>query len=315
MSKVLMIAATLVVLAVVAVAALFLHDMSRARARLAGQSQTIPTPYGRMEYAQKGQGDPVLVVHGAGGGFDQGLDMIGALADDGYRIVAPSRFGYLRSEMPVHATNAMQADAYAALLDHLGVHKAYVVAISAGAWSAVQFAIRHPDRCRALVLLVPANYLPPGTSMRGGAVVRAMFTYDFAAWAALKLMPVMPGQMTKMMLGTDPAVVAAADAGEKARVQQVLDHLLPVSARTAGMQLDIRSATVREPYALEKISCPVLAISAADDAFATFERAKFIVAGVPHGQLKIYPTGGHALVGDYKDVRREIVSFFAAAKP
>jgi len=57
-----------------------------------------------------------------------------------------------------------------------GIDKVVVVGISAGAWSSLQFAIRHPDRCRALVLLVPANYLPAGTAIHGGAVVSAMST-------------------------------------------------------------------------------------------------------------------------------------------
>ena len=72
----------------------------------------------------------------------------------------------------------MQADAYAQLLDHLGIDKVVVVSISAGAWSALQFAIRHPERCLALVLLVPADYLPTGTSIHGSAVAKAIFNSD-----------------------------------------------------------------------------------------------------------------------------------------
>jgi 2-hydroxy-6-oxonona-2,4-dienedioate hydrolase len=160
------------------------------------------TSFGTLEYAAIGEGEPVLTVHGA-------------LAEHGFRVIAPYRLGYLRSTMPNNATPAIQADAYVELLDHLGVDKVVVVGISAGAWSAIQFAIRHPKRCRALVLLVPANYLPEGTSIHGGAFARAFFNSDFVAWAALKLMPIMPGAMTAMMLGTDSAVVRAANAGER----------------------------------------------------------------------------------------------------
>jgi len=251
----------------------------------------------------------MLIVHGAEGGFDQGIDMTSAMAGRGYRLIVPSRFGYLRSTMPGNPTTAMQADAYVQLLDHLGIDKVVVVGISAGAWSSMQFAIRHPDRCRALVLLVPANYLPAGTAIHGGAVVSAMVHSNFVAWALLKLMPIMPGGMTRMMLGTDSAVVRAADPSEKARVQQVLDHLLPVSQRIAGMNFDIKTAATHEPYSIEKIACPVLAISAEDDRFGTATRAKYIAASVPDGRAIIFPTGGHALVGHYADALREIASF------
>jgi pimeloyl-ACP methyl ester carboxylesterase len=133
---------------------------------------------------------------------------------------------------------------------------------------------------------------------------------DFIAWAALKLMPMMPGGMTQMMLGTDSAVVRAADPSERARVQQVLEHLLPVRPRFEGMQFDIKTAATHEPYPLEKIACPVLTISADDDRFGTASRARFVSANVPHGRAVIFPTGGHALVGHYADALGEVTSFF-----
>lgn len=113
--------AILAVLTAVAacVYAIFARDLTSARARLAGRSQAIETSFGTVEYAVLGEGDPVLVVHGAGGGFDQGLDMTAALATRGYRLIVPSRFGYLRSSFPDDTTVAMQADAYVELLDRM----------------------------------------------------------------------------------------------------------------------------------------------------------------------------------------------------
>lgn len=307
--RILFVILAVLIVASVGVYAIFAHDLAAARACLVGHSQTVGTSFGTLEYAVMGEGAPMLIVHGAEGGFDQGLDMTGAMAGHGYKLIAPSRFGYLRSTMPGSPTTAMQADAYVQLLDHLGIDKVVVVGISAGAWSSMQFAIRHPDRCRALVLLVPANYLPAGTNIHGGAVVSAMVHSNFVAWALLKLMPIMPGGMTRMMLGTDAAVVRAAEPSEKARVRQVLDHLQPVSQRIAGMNFDIKAAATHEPYPIEKIACPVLTISAEDDRFGTATRAKYIAANVPDGRAIIFPTGGHALVGRYADALREIASF------
>src|SRR5450755_3985654 len=210
-----------------------------------------------------------------------------------------------RAKLPGNPTTAMQADGYAQLLDRLGIDKVVVVAVRG----------RHPERCRALVLLVPADYLPAGTSIRGGTVVKAIFNSDFVAWVALKLMPIMPGGMTRMILGTDPAVVRAAEPNEKARVQQVLEHLLPVSTRFEGMQFDIKTAAMHEPYSIEKIARPVLTISAEDDRFGTANRARHIAASVPDGRAIIFPTGGHALVGRYADALREITSFLQKEKP
>lgn len=122
-------------------------------------------------------------------------------------------------------------------------------------------------------------------------------------------MPIMPGGMTGMMLGTDTAVVRTAEPSEKARVQQVLEHLLPVIPRFGGMQFDIKTAATHEPYLIEKIACPVLTISAEDDRFGTASRAKYLAASVADGRAIILTTRGHALVGHNADALREITSF------
>ena len=294
---------------VIGVYAIFVRDLMRARARLTGCSKMIETSFGALEYAVVGEGEPLLVVHGAAGGFDQSIDMAGAVVGRGYSVIAPSRFGYLRSALPDDPTTAMQADAYVQLLDHLGIDKVAIVSISAGAWSALQFGARHPERCRMLALLVPADYLPAGTSIRGGAIARVIFNSDFVAWAALKLTLIVPGGVAQTILGTDASVIRAAEPSEKARVRQVLEHLLPVSSRFRGMQFDIQTAAMHEPYPIENTVCPVLTISAEDDRFGTAARARHIAKSVLNGKTVIFPTGGHALVGRNADALREVVSF------
>ena len=295
----LLISLTVLGFGAVSVYASYARDLAAARGRLLGRSSTLGTSYGVLEYSVVGTGEPVIIIHGAAGGFDQALDVTEPLAASGFQLIAPSRFGYLGSSLPARPTVGMQADAYVELLDHLGIAKVDVVSISAGAWSTLQLAIRHPERVRALVLLVPADYLPPGMSIHGGAIVRSFFNSDFIAWAQLKLMPILPGGMFRMILGTDHGVVDGASPAEKARVQQILERLLPVSSRVGGMNFDVATAADREPYALEKITCPVLAISSDDDRFGTALRAKYIASHVKQGKTVIYPTGGHALVGHY----------------
>ena len=139
----------------------FRHDMRAARARLGERSQLMETARGPVEVAESGSGPPVLVVHGTGGGFDQALMAAKGPFGTGYRVIAPSRFGYLRSPMPAHASHAAQAEALAALLDALQVPRAAVMAVSAGAQPATHLALRHPERVQALVLITAALHLPP----------------------------------------------------------------------------------------------------------------------------------------------------------
>jgi 2-hydroxy-6-oxonona-2,4-dienedioate hydrolase len=106
---------SLLALAAWGVYAKFARDLCGARSRLAGRSQTMDTSFGRMEYAMIGESDPTLIIHGAGGDFDQAIDTAGALAGRGYRLIAPSRFGYLGSLLPTKLDTTMRAYAAACL--------------------------------------------------------------------------------------------------------------------------------------------------------------------------------------------------------
>ena len=156
---------TLIALALLSAALLigwrFDKDIGLASARSAQGSTLIATRCGAIEVQQAGAGVPLLVVHGSGGGHDQGMAFAGTLAQRGIRVIAMSRFGYLRTPMPADASAAAQADAHVCLLDALGIRRAAVMGGSAGAMSALQMAIRHPGRVSALVLLVPLAYKPP----------------------------------------------------------------------------------------------------------------------------------------------------------
>lgn len=169
-------------------------DLQQAHDRVSHGSLITHTPCGPLEYAAAGDGPPVLIVHGAGGGFDQGLEFGGPLIQRGFHIIAMSRFGYLRTPLPENASPEAQADAHACLLDALGIERVAVIGGSAGAPSSAQFALRHPRRITALVLLVPALYVPragnvppvktpPGMQL----VMETALRSDFLLWAMSKV--------------------------------------------------------------------------------------------------------------------------------
>ena len=89
--------------------------------------------------------------------------------------------------------------------------------------------------------------------------------FDFLFWAASQ---VAHDAFVRSILGTPPELVARAPAPEQARIQQVLDHILPVSPRRMGLLNDARVVSALPRYDLEKIAAPTLAISAADDLTA-----------------------------------------------
>jgi hypothetical protein len=96
--------------AAVAIAWRFDKDIALASARVAQAGTVIATRCGPIEYQEAGAGVPLLAVHGSGGGYDQGMAFAGALAQHGIRVIAMSRFGYLRTPMPADSSAASLAD-------------------------------------------------------------------------------------------------------------------------------------------------------------------------------------------------------------
>ena len=285
--------------------------MAAARARVATGSTLAKTRHGAMEYAVAGAGPPILMIHGTGGGFDQGLGFAHGLIAAGYRVIAPSRFGYLRSALPDDPSSENQADAFVDLLDWLGIDKVPIVGGSAGALSATAFAIRHPGRCAALVALVPASYAPdrslaPPPGALTEFIINRGLRSDFLFWLGLSTAE---SAMTGALLATDPALVAAASPEEQARARSILWGILPVSARADGLLNDARLAGNPAPMALATIRVPTLAISLEDDRFDTIAAARHIAAEVPGAKLVTWPTGGHIWIGHDADVTAAIDAF------
>lgn len=296
--------------------AAFRHDLSQAAARAASGSRVLDTRCGPIEVQEAGAGLPLLMIHGSGGGHDQGMDFARPLTQHGIRVIAVSRFGYLRTPRPADASPEAQADAHVCVLDALGLPRAAVLGASAGAPSALQAAIRHPERVSALVLVVPivhkpgaaAGSAPPVSDAQDARLLRLLGS-DLLVWSALHLAR---DAFFAQVLATPPALIHAADARERARAHAMAEHVLPVSLRAAGLADDTRLGKGLQPYPLERIRAPTLAISARDDGFGTFAGAQYIASRIPAARFIDYDTGGHLLIGHGEKVRAEIVAWLRA---
>jgi 2-hydroxy-6-oxonona-2,4-dienedioate hydrolase len=309
-------AAFVVPLVVVLICALvirshFERDLSVAAAHAAQGSVLIDTRCGPIEVQQAGEGPPLLMIHGSGGGHDQGMAWARPLAQHGVRVIAVSRFGYLRTPRPADASPEAQADAHICLLDALGIAKGAVMGISAGGPSAMQAAIRHPDRVSALVLVVPIAYKPgtvadsaPPVSDDKDALLLRLLGSDFLFWTALH---VARDPLIRHVLATSPEQVAAASEAARARVNDMADRILPVSSRAAGLRDDTQLGKGLRPYALESIRVPTLVASARDDGFGTFAAAQYTADRIPGAKFIGFEDGGHLLVGHDAAVQAEIV--------
>lgn len=283
----------------------FHSDMVRTEKRLRSFGpRAAATPAGPVEYAASGDGPPVLVSHGIAGGFDQGVGLARDLAGEGFRVIGVSRFGYLGTPLPKDPAPTAQADAFAGLLDDLGVERAAVVGISAGLPASLEFARRHPGRCASLVVWSGAG--PGFQSPRGWkAAAGRLLLNDFIFW----LLFVRFGERTLRVMNWGLNGPVTEDQMRWAA--GVFRTFLPMGRKRAGIINDIR---VTLPWrgcleGLASIKAPALVLHAEDDRFAPFEGAVELARGLPRAELVGYASGGHLLLGHHREASDKIRGF------
>lgn len=111
-----------------------------------------------LHYVERGEGSPVLVVHGMASSAAAWEGALGALAQAGARAIAFDRRGYGASgaPQPYAATTVQeQAQDAAALLDALDVAPALLIGDQLGALVVLELLVRRPELARAAVLADP----------------------------------------------------------------------------------------------------------------------------------------------------------------
>ncbi len=282
------------IFAVILISVAYFWDMNHAYARVSSKSTVIPSPYGNIEYTEGGSGPDVLVIHGSGGGFDQGELLAQAVLGDRFRWIAPSRFGYLRSTFHEGANFDDQAHAYAYLLDHLGIKKVAVVAISHGGPSALLFAALYPERVSSLALISCGVASSAGQdqvqSNQKGEMLVTVFKYDPLYWAITKLFR----RQFMELMGANDAVIANLTTGQRELVDRIIDYMNPVSLRSTGAAFDNRAAMPNERIAA--VRAPTLIFHAKDDTLQLYRNAEFAASTITGARLVSFESGGHLLI-------------------
>ncbi len=273
-------------------------EMSALNARLNAGSTIAQTAHGPIEYASVGEGPAVLVLHGIGGGYDQGLLVTRLNKDNPFRLLSVSRPGYLRTPLTTGTTPEEQADAYAALLDTLGIYRVAIVGISAGGPSALQFALRHPDRCWALISVSGVSGKISAHLSRLESLVAALLNSDFSLWllgvAARPMLFTLSGIGKQMQsdLAHDPA---------KMEVIVSIIQPLPISKRKAGFDNDLRQFADLSTYDLAHITAPTMVLHGTADGVVPISHSEFIARSIPHTEMVKIEGGGHLCVVTHKE--------------
>jgi pimeloyl-ACP methyl ester carboxylesterase len=257
------------------------------RGCLAETPRTVTTASGPIEYAERGRGEPILAIHGTLGGWDQGLVAAEYLRVNGFRIIAPSRPGYLGTPLSTGQTFAQQGDALAALLDVLQIDRIIVFAVSGGGPAGYELAARHTDRVTKLVQV--DGVCIPGPIPRAATRVAATDTLaraqiwllTHATRQTLTALFRLAGSDTKAV-ASDRAAMLAAIPGRTAALEATLRASLGAARRRQGMNNDFTPFT---PAPLDRVTCPTLIVHARSDKSVPPASAEYAHAHITGSEL------------------------------
>ena len=253
-------------------------------------SKILDTAAGPMEYQQIGNNGPVLLLlHGTPGGYDQAIPI------EGMRVLAPSRPGYLRTPLDTGRTPQEQADAYAALMDSLGIDQVIVMGASGGGPSAIAFAVRHPKRTVALIALEAVSQT---LSLEELTIEMPFFmSSDFYMWAALSAMKTLmgPEEIVELVVpNPENQRLILDDPAKLKRIESLMWSSWPMSLRQLGDANDLTQFADIDLNA-SAISVPTLIIHGTEDINVEYTQSIALAEQIPGAILHTVEGADHMM--------------------
>jgi pimeloyl-ACP methyl ester carboxylesterase len=276
--------------------------------------QVIETSRGVVEAATWGEGPAVLSLHSAMGGYDQGILLAQTVTYPRFRYVAVSRPGYLRTKLRIGKTPQEQADLCAEVLDQLGVGSAAVVAISGGGPTALQFALRHSEMCRGLVMISACSDTLDVPIPFRFQIMKMVARIPGAVNGMRKKMEKAPEKAALRAFPDDTLRMRVLQDPETAELFFALQSsvLSRMAERLAGTENDIRQTRAKMGYPLEKIHLPTLIVHGTSDSIVPFAQAKALASRVPGAEMLTIEGGEHVSIYTHRaEVRATIDRFLS----
>jgi len=224
----------------------------------------------RVRIRRKGQGTPMIYLHGA-----DGAAMIQPFMEtlaEKYDLIVPEHPGFGQSdETPWLENMHDMAYFYLDLLDHLQLPAVHLVGSSLGGWLAMEIAIRAPHRVKSMFLSAPAGVRvandPPG---------------DIFLWS--------PEQMARNLFHN------------QALAEKVL--AIPLSEEDQNIRLKNRHTTallaweprLHDPCLhkwLHRVKMPVSILWGAQDKIMPLACGEKLKSHMPHAHLQVIDQCGH----------------------
>jgi pimeloyl-ACP methyl ester carboxylesterase len=268
-------------------------------ATAAAETGMVAVPDGRLHYEATGSGPAVVLLHDGlvdSTTWDRQLPAFRPF----FRTIRYDRRGYGRSESTANEHSDV-ADLLA-VLDTLRVEDAVLVGCSAGGGLALDFAVAHPARVRALVLVGPV--------VSGFDYTEHFFGRNFANFR-----PVFESQDVAAAVARwveDPWLTDARNGEARAFLREALTkHPEAVQRKTPRSTPPEKPALAR----LGEIRVPTLIVVGASDIPDVHAHVGAIAAGIRGAERTVVPDAGHLVHLERPDVfNARVLSFLRPAE-
>lgn len=270
-------------------------------AELNAASEPVETARGPVEFARRGGPPVVLLFHGTPQGhfastFAEPFEAVG------FGTITPSRPGYLRTPLETGPSFAAQADAAAALLDELSIDNAAVYAISGGGPSGIEFAARHPERTRALILEVAIS---GSYQIAASRLATMLLTNPAIAWIQWQILQRLPRLAVDQFVKLESTLERAdrtrvvneilSSPKKLAFLRRLVGEMPHFDLLRSGYENDIKRFGGIEHLPLDQIRCPTLVVHGTHDGDVPFSHAERSARDIAGATLHRVEKGWHLL--------------------
>lgn len=284
----------------------FIHWRRRILQLLTDGSRVVVTHSGPIETFIRGDGKPIMLIHGSPGGCDFWRVYQDLLRAD-YQIICPSRPGYLQTPVSSGRTIIEQARLMIDLLDSLEIDSVAIIGFSGGAPIAIQLAISYPERVTALVIESGVSMAIDITDTTEDWFLKASNATPYLQrplyWVGHRLVRMMPGftLWSTLWLTTSHTFrgvwscmrYIVTHPVQLRLFWRLFDANLPYGKRQQGYNNDITMLGDLPDFAFEDIDCPTLFIHSRYDTDVAIEHAHLATTRILTAELMTIDGCGH----------------------
>ena len=265
-------------------------------------SETVETSLGSVEYTLTGNDGPVLLfIHGTPGGHDQTTE-----ATNKFRVLTPSRPGYLRTSIRLGRTPLEQAKVFKALIDALDIDKVIVMGVSGGGPSSIEFAAKFPEKTHGLIAFEAVSYAEDFAE-----IAEIIGASDFGFWVQLSFMSLLSNKKfaSAMLPNLGNRKKLLGDPKNIVNLKKLVWSIWPLSARTEGIKNDYEQF-LNFSAPLNEIKIPTLVIHGSEDINVSISHATKLIENIESAELYTVNGGDHYMSSTHAEEINPLIEKF-----